>query len=337
MAKKEKSGANWLIMGFIVLMIGLMSVLLVSFFWWQQMIKPVQIGSGEVVRFVVGKGSGVSAIADNLEEENLIRSALVFKLMVKKLGLEKDIQAGSFELSPGQNMEEIAASFTKGTSDLWVTVLEGLRNEEVARAVAEAFTDRGQDFDELAFLKLIQEDEGYLFPDTYLVPLEMDEAGMAKLLSNTHDQKVTDEMKVDAKKAGRTMDEIMIMASLIEREAKLDKSRKMISGILWNRLDNDWPLQVDATLQYSLGYDEVKDDWWVPPLAADKEVKSPYNTYANPGLPPAPIANPSLSSIKAAIYPTDSDYWYYLTDPEGNMRYGVTLDDHNRNIQQYLR
>jgi UPF0755 protein len=124
------------------------------------------------------------------------------------------------------------------------------------------------------------------------------------------------------------------MASLIEREARIDTSRQMVSGILWKRLDNAWPLQVDATLQYVKG---GKNDWWPEPLAVDKSLNSPYNTYQNTGLPPAPIANPSLSSIKAALSPTDSAYWYYISDLQGNMHYGVTLDDHNANVNQYLR
>lgn len=311
-------------------------LILSAFFWWQIMTRPVQMGSDEVQRFVVRKGSGVNAIADELHEAGLIKSPTAFKIKVQELGLAGDIQAGSFELSPGQNTEEIAKSLTRGTSDMWVTILEGWRREEIAASLKESFEGKGESFDEEVFLRATEGEEGYLFPDTYLVPLEMDEETLASLLTNTFDTKVTDEMITNAEKSSRSLEQIIIMASLIEREAKTDESRKLVSGILWKRLDNDWPLQVDATLQYATGYDRIQDDWWKPPTAAEKEIESPYNTYKYPGLPPAPIASPSLSSIKAAIYPTESEYWYYLTDLDGNMRYGVTLEDHNQNIQQYL-
>jgi UPF0755 protein len=111
----------------------------------------------------------------------------------------------------------------------------------------------------------------------------------------------------------------------------------MVSGILWKRLDNDWPLQVDATLQYAKGYDERTKDWWAEPLAADKDITSSYNTYKNQGLPPGPICAPSESSINAAVYPEGSEYWYYISDLNGNMHYAQDLTQHNANINTHLR
>jgi UPF0755 protein len=335
--KQKASSKKMTAIGLMIVIVVMAGMSLLSgFLWWQQANRPVEVGADNTARFVVAKGQGVNAIAEQLREKGLIRSELAFKLKVKQLGISGDIQAGSFELSKGQNLEEVARSLTRGTSDVWVTLLEGWRREEMAQGLKETFADKGRDFDVEAFLEATKDKEGYLFPDTYLMPIEISEVAVANLLTSTFDQKLSEKLKEDAVADGKTLKERLVMASLIEREAKTDATRKMISGILWKRLENDWPLQVDATLQYANGYDEIQNDWWKPPTAAQKEVNSPFNTYKNLGLPPEPISNPSLSSIEAAIYPTDSEYWYYLTSDDGQMRYATTLEEHNQNVRDYL-
>ena len=135
----------------------------------------------------------------------------------------------------------------------------------------------------------------------------------------------------------KTLNQVITLASLIEREAKTDSSRKIVAGILYNRLGIDMALQVDATLQYIKGYNPIHKDWWAPPLAQDKNIDSLYNTYKYPGLPPGPICSPSLSSIEAALNPSSSNYLYYITDNQGNMHYAVSFDQHNKNVNTYLR
>jgi UPF0755 protein len=131
---------------------------------------------------------------------------------------------------------------------------------------------------------------------------------------------------------------VITLASIIEREGQTNEDRPVIAGILMNRLEAGWPLQADATLQYALGYQSKDKTWWKKTLYdEDKKINSPYNTYANPGLPPGPISNPGLASIQAAIYPKKTDYWYYLHDPAGGVHYAITLEEHNANIAKFLR
>ena len=127
------------------------------------------------------------------------------------------------------------------------------------------------------------------------------------------------------------------MASIVEREARGADDMQHVAGILWNRIELGMPLQADATLQYLKGYNPVEQAWWTPPLAADKSLISPYNTYLNLGLPPRPICNPGLEAIKAAAQPLSTDDLFYLHDRQGKIHYAQTLDDHNLNVDRYLR
>jgi len=287
--------------------------------------------------FVVKKGQSLDAIALELHEKGLIKHPLAFKVAVAKLGLSKKIQAGSFRLQKSMNAEALVEALTHGTLDLWVTLLEGWRVEEMAAAVTAVYAENGQNFDQTEFIRLAKSKEGFLYPDTYLLPVTATPATVVSILENTFNKKITDKMRQDIKSSGYTLDQIVTMASLIEREANNDQARPLVSGILWKRIEAGWPLQVDATLQYVKGFDQATQSWWTPPLAIDKDLNSPYNTYQNPGLPPSPICSPSLASIDAAINPKNSDYWFYITDREGNMRYAVDIDQHNQNIATYLR
>lgn len=315
-----------------IVLLTLVGVAVLGAFVWLQ--QPVSGGNTQPKPFLITKGQSISSIGSQLAQDGLIRSPLLFKFIVWKEGLANKIQAGRYEISPSSSTLEIATQLQKGKLDeFWVTILEGWRREEIADAFEKAFTEQGLAFDRNLFLETTKSLEGKLFPDTYLIPIDATETLVISLLTNTYEKKIAP-LAPSFDSSARTPEEILIMASLIEREARIDTSRQMVSGILWKRLDNAWPLQVDATLQYVKG---TQNDWWPEPLAADKSLNSPYNTYRNTGLPPAPIANPSLSSIKAALNPTDSEYWYYISDLQGNMHYGITLDDHNANVDQYLR
>lgn len=331
-SRKPKKVSSW-----VGLVIILLIVLGFSLGWMYWASAPVDTGNEDPQRFVVKKGAVIDQIGKDLKAAGLIRSPAAFKISVVRQGIANDIQAGSFTLSPDMTVSEIAQQLTQGRTDFWVTVLEGWRREEIAQHLETAFTEAGVNFDADTFLQLTTGKEGYLFPDTYLFPLDADESIVASVMATTFEQKLTPQMRADITVSGRTLDDVITMASLIEREARSDASRAIVSGILWKRLDNDWPLQVDATLQYATGFDNPQQTWWDPPTAADKAADSPYNTYKNLGLPPGPIAAPSLGSIEAAIYPKASDYWYYLTDNDGVMRYAATLEGHNANIDQYLR
>lgn len=305
--------------------------------WWAwQGLQPVQPGSSEEIEIVIPKGSSVKAISEQLANEGLIRSPIHFQLIVQQKGLANQIQAGSFSLSPGLSTDEIATQLTQGTNDVWITIKEGWRAAEIGEYVASVlpqFDTTGEVFAQecLAY-------EGFLYPETYLVPKEYDTKQVCQLLRRQYGTVVTMEMREAIHSAGYTEEEIITLASIVEREAKRPADMKIVAGILLNRLELGMPLQVDATLQYIKGYNESTQTWWPTPLAADKQLDSPYNTYQNPGLPPGPISNPGLNAISAAIYPTPSDYLYYISNSAGTqMHYAQTYEQHQANIEQYLR
>ena len=301
---------------------------------YQYASSPVDPSDNAAVSVVIPRGKGAIWIGNTLKEKNLIRSTLAFRFIAWRKDLLSKMQAGSYVLNKSQSLESIAQSLTKGTNDIWVTIPEGWRNEEIAEVFGKAL---GEAFDQKEFLELAKDKEGYLFPETYLIPKEATPQTVVSLLTRTFEQKFSQEMQDELKKQQRTVKDAVILASLIEREARELKEMQVVSGILLKRIENSWPLQVDATLQYAKGFNEQQKTWWAPPLAADKTINSPYNTYKNPGLPPAPIANPGINSLKAAVYPTESSYWYYITDNKGEMHYAETVEQHNANVQKYLR
>lgn len=324
---KKKTFLSRLVILFFVLVVGAW----VAWLWWNDSIAAVDPKDTIPVIFVVERGDGVKAIAANLYQKNLIRSSTGFYLLVKLLGIETDLQAGDFRLSRSMDAKSIATELTHGILDIWVTTLEGWRSEEVASKLSKDL-----DVPEQEILKYAV--EGRMFPDTYLIPRDATPTAIVQLFTDNFEKKFTDQMREDIKKSGLTMNQVITLASIVEREGKTDQDRPVIAGILIKRLKNDWPLQVDATLQYALGYQVTEKSWWKKYLTdADKKIQSPYNTYARPGLPPGPIGNPGLAAIKAVIYPTETEYWYYLHDEAGGVHYGKTLDEHNENIANFLQ
>lgn len=314
----------------------LCALIVIGLIWVQSALKPANSQNLQTQVFIVRKGQTTESIGNDLKKAELIRSPIAFKVVVARFGLSRSLQAGSFNLSQSMTTKDIAVALTQGTLDVWVTILEGWRREEIAQELAQVFQGKSTPFSKEIFLEETISKEGYLFPDTYLIPLSASEADVAAILTNTFEQKITQEYASVINKSNFNLNEIITLASLIEREAKTDTARKMVAGILLNRLEIGMALQVDATLQYALGYNSIAGDWWTPPLARDKEIDSLHNTYKYPGLPPTPICSPSLSSITAAIYPTTSDYLYYITGNDGNMYYATTLEQHNSNVQTYL-
>ena len=148
-------------------------------------------------------------------------------------------------------------------------------------------------------------------------------------------------MRGDLTARGRSLNQVIIMASLIERETRGVEEKPVVAGIIYKRLESGWPLQVDATLQYAISNENCKNKidnctWWTPLIKENMNINSPYNSYEIKGLPPTPIASPGLSSIKAAIYPEESGYWFYLHDPDGDIHFARTMEEHNDNIREYL-
>lgn len=289
-------------------------------------------------RFVIKPGQPVTQIAQNLKEAGLIKNAFVFRLLVAQLGIGKNIQAGDFRLTPNMHARDLARELTHGAIDIWITFPEGLRIEEIAEIVEASLKTAENDkyaFDKKEFLKISK--EGYLFPDTYLIPKDALAQNIQERLTTTFNEKVDPKILDQGAQNNLTADEVVILASIIEREAKTNEERPIIAGILLNRLNLGIALQVDATVQYAKGYDSAKDSWWPAVSPSDyQSVDSPFNTYLHVGLPKAPIANPGIESIRAAAEPADTDYMYYLHDSEGKIHYAETIEEHNKNIAEFL-
>lgn len=326
MKKIKKFLLIWLAIGLILIITPI-----VIFY---SLLQPVDSTNAEAQRFVIPKGQAISIIGNRLEEEGLVRSGLVFRLVVSVTNLSEKIQAGSFDLSPNLSTYQIAQNLTKGTQDTWITILEGWRVEEIAESLDTQELDA---FNKEEFVDLASNSEGMLFPDTYLIPREMTTQNIHSMLINTFERKVVQGLADEISASNRDFEDVLIMASLVEREARNYDQMRKVAGILWNRIDLGMALQVDATLQYVAGYNKAQQTWWAPPTAQQKSIKSAFNTYLNPGLPPKPIANPGLDAIKATLLPLESDDLFYIHADNGNIYTSKTLEQHNANINKYLR
>ncbi len=298
------------------------------YFWWQNGISSVDPADSSKKTFVVRQGQGTREIADGLKDAGLIRDPVVFYLLIKQLGVENKIQAGVFYLSASMTPEKILQEVQTGKFDIAVTIPEGKRAEEIADILKENFSH----FDE-SWREELNKNEGYLFPDTYYFPGDVDIERIIAVMKDNFEKKYAEVTN----NTSLSQEEVVVLASLIEREAKHDEDRALVSSVIHNRLDEGMKLDIDATVQYALGYDAGEQRWWKQGLTYDDlRIDSPYNTYTNPGLPPGAICNPGLAVLKAAADPADTDYIYYLSDKDGNNHYSTTLAEHNGNISKYL-
>ena len=296
--------------------------------------QSVTQGAVDKTQFVIPRGQAVSVIANRLKDEGLIKSSLIFRLLVKQQGLENKLQSGSFQISSNMTPAQIALNLTQGTNDVWVTILEGWRREQVAASLTEYNLNN---FDAQEFLDLTVGQEGQIFPDTYLFAKESTAAAIYRVIQSNFEKRVRVGLEAEIEQSARNFDDALIMASIIEREAKGYEEMRHVAGILWNRYDIDMALQADATLQYAKGYNAQTKSWWEPPTSADKKLNSPFNTYLHFGLPPDPVSNPGLEAIKAALKPLKTTDFFYLHDSSGGIHYGQNLGEHNANVQRYLR
>lgn len=316
-----------------IVVLVVLSAALGGFYLYTQY-QPVNSASGRTVEFVVPQGQAIQVIGRRLHQAELVRQPWIFRLEVKRTGLGNKLQAGQFELSPSMSVTQIVQLMTRGTDDQWVTIPEGWRREEVAATLGSLDLPL---FDEAEFLSLTADQEGKLFPDTYLVPDNISASQMADLLARTFEQKIIQGLAEEIAASEYSLEDALVMASLIERESRGADEMKEVAGVLWKRIEIGMPLQVDASLQYVKGYNLREKSWWSVPLAKDKELKSPYNTYLNAGLPPGPISSPGVDAIRAALDPAVNDYLFYIHDNSGQIRLARTLEEHNANVQRYLR
>lgn len=315
----------------VVFLILVIAFLGLSFLWFKQATLPVDKNKNTAQIFVINKGDSVREIATNLRDQGLIRDPLAFFILIKLSGVETGIQAGDFRLNPALTSQQILEELQHGTLDVWVTIPEGWRVEEIALELAQEMAIPEQEF-----LKYSQ--EGQMFPDTYLFPRESSAADLAQIMRDNFATKVTNALAEQIKTSDYSLPEILTIASLVEREAKHPEDRPQVASVILNRLKTGMKLDIDATVQYVLGYQPAEKSWWKKALTLDDlQVKSAYNTYLNPGLPPAPIANPGRLAIEAVLNPAETDYLYYVSDAEGYNHYGRTFEEHQANIAKYLR
>lgn len=307
-----------------------------GYIFYKEGTLPVNKADASHKIFVILPGQGLTKIANNLEAEGLIRNRLVFFIAVKRLGIEKNIQAGDFRLSSSMSATQVAQELTHGTLDVWVTIPEGLRNEEVAQKLSDAL-----DIPEVELLTPMDGHEGYLFPDTYLIPKDADPKQIVSIFENNFNKKYQEKnIEEGARRQGLSRGELVTMASLVERESRSDADRRVIAGIILKRYKMGMGLDIDATLQYVLGYQPREKSWWKATLSNDdKLLNSPYNTYQNVGLPPGPIANPGIASLMAVVEADDNTpYLYYLHEqPSGRPHYSRTLEEHEAKVDKYLK
>lgn len=286
---------------------------------------PAEFVSGSIVRIVQGTPAPFAAQA--LADARVIKHPSLLRLVLRMSGKSESIRAGTYRFDTPQNLFTIADRLSAGAygfPPVRLTFPEGYTVREAAAQVAETFPSISRE----AFLKEALPYEGYLFPDTYFFSASSDAASMVALMRSNFNKKiarVTSEVR-----APNTFSDTVILASLLEREARTLESKRVIAGILKNRLGLDMPLQVDAVFGYIFGRGTYS------PSYADLAVDSPYNTYTHKGLPPGPISNPGLDSLEAAANPAKTDYLYYLTGKDGLMHYATTHAGHQANRKKYL-
>ena len=335
---------GWL-KGFLVLifllpaLVGIPGVL--AYTWVDhQLHQPANPGGGKV-RFVVAPGSSLHEVADTLHRAGLIDSTLVFDLYARYRHLDRGVEAGAYELARNLNMEQILMALqTARPEELFVTIPEGYTIKKTAAALDKGGLIKGADYIAAAvpagykydFLKDLPAGlslEGFLFPDTYLVPRNATAKQLIQLQLDEFAKNWTAARKAQAAQRGLNALQIVTIASMIEREARFDDDRPKVASVIYNRLARGMLLQIDATVLYAKGV------WQSSVTYDDRKINSPYNTYLHTGLPPGPIANPGLKAIDAALQPAQTDFLFYVSDPQGHNHYAKTSDEFAQLLKKY--
>jgi UPF0755 protein len=319
----------------------LLLILIGSIFLWSAIYLPVNPNSNETINFSIERGEGAKEISKALSSQKIIKYSPIFRFYALVTGQAKKLQAGNYEVSPSMNVAKIVSKFSKGdVIKEKIVVLEGWNMRDIAKyfqdqkiCTEEEFIDltRSYSNNDISSLKDKPKGldiEGYLFPDTYEVAPDTSVQDIIKKILLNFDSKLSSDLRGEIVHQKKSIFDIVTMASLIEREVKTSEEKKIVSGILWKRINIGMPLQVDATVVY------ITDR---QPTLDDLQIDSPYNTYKYYGLPKGPISNPGLDSIIAAIYPTKTDYLYYLSTPEGKTIFSKTFAEHAVAIKKYLK
>ena len=315
--------------------------------------------NGGLERFLIEPGETALTVASRLEEDGFISDASLFRNYMRYHGIDQRLAAGDFEIAKNMTMPQIAEQLQRAHyEEVVLTIPEGMRAEEVADLLDVKGVMDGQEFlalvrgggasvDALGDYPWLPAGlatlEGYLFPDTYRLPARATPVDLIRRMLDNFQNRVTDETLAPAAKTGRSVEQVINMAAIVEREAPLADDRPLVASVYWNRLDGRCAkeavgnyLQADPTVQYAAG--RPGEWWWKPPsVEAYQTVQSPYNTYLWPGLPPTAIASPGLSAIQAAAAPADTQYCFFVAAGDGAHVYATTLAEHQANIARYQK
>lgn len=315
-------------------------------FVWRQIYVPLDKNSADYKNFSVKKGDGVKEIAQKLEEEKIIRSAFWFEIDIWRKNQGSDLQAGEYSLSSGLSISQVGELITGGKiipNEVSVTLPEGFNLRQIRQRMFESNLTESMYLGEekvgnyqlqykfLADVPVDSSLEGFLFPDTYRFKFDVSSGEIVKRFLENFDKKLTPALREEISRQGKNLYQVLIMASIVQAEALNEEEMPMISGIFWNRLNIGMKLQSDATVNYVTGKSSRQ------PSYEDLETASSFNTYLHEGLPPAPICNPGIVAIKAAIYPATSDYYYFLHPVGFSAVYSKTAEEHGRNVSKYLK
>ncbi len=313
----------------IIIIGGIIAVAIgIAVFAFQHQFSAPQKGA-ETEKITINLTTTEEELIPKLKEQGYIRSEWAFNYVLKKKGWQGKIQPGGYKVSKGMNAWELADTLVNKPYQKWVVIPEGLRATEIAEKLQETLgwtTTAKREF-------FLGGNEGYLFPDTYLLNLDYAGIDVVHRMQSQFNEKTADLFK-EAEKKNIRNDTLIVLASLVQREAANEKEMPIIAGVIWNRWLKDMPFQIDATIQYALG---EPGNWWPIIKPEDYKIDSPYNTYIHKGRPPAPICNPGLAAISAVIHSEDSDYLYYLHDSEGQIHLAKTYEEHQKNIENYLK
>jgi len=315
---------------FISVIAGLIAVI-GGFIFYNSLFGAPQVDA-KPERFVVPLGQSSGDTVEDLYEEGFIKNKWGFGIVLGPFA----IKPGGYELSKNMNVWQVAEALENPYME-WVTIPEGLRKEEIAAVFKDKLgwseTDKGRWISDYTALDF-DHTEGVYFPDTYLIPKNESPFDVAKRLRARFEEKFASYAD-DAAKQNIKWTTVLKLASLIQREAAGKNDMPLIAGILWNRLNIGMRLEVDATLQYIKGNEQV--GWWPKVIPSDKQIDSPYNTYKFKGLPPHPISNPGIDAISAALNPAKTDCLFYLHDGKGDIHCAKTYSGHKENIEQFLK
>ncbi len=290
-------------------------------------------------RVVVARGSSFTQIAAQLADAGVVGNPLAFRLLAKLRHDDTAVRAGEYRFAAHQTADAVLRALLTGGAQvaIWVTIPEGFTARQIAQRLERAGIGPASGFERAFRGGSIVLDgthtrslEGYLFPSTYLVPTDASPNQVVKLLVDQFRKELPADARARARALHVSVPQAVTVASLVEREAKIDSDRPLIAGVIYNRLRLGMPLQVDATIEYALPHHKTELSF------ADLGVDSPYNTYIHNGLPPTPIANPGLPSLEAALHPAKTGYLYYVYCGAGRHAFANTMTEHQTNVARCL-